>query len=248
MSEYFEKHGLKNPSDPLDGPFQFAQKSPNPFIWLSEHPKVLQAFYAYVHGQREDRPSWTDFYPVQERLVIGHRTQGDASALVDVGGGAGQVLDEFRKDVPQWQGRLILQELPNVIEHARSTVLDKQIELQSSDFFAEQPVKGARAYFMRYILHDWSDESCLKILASLKAAMEPGYSRILINDCVVADKGAVWQHTSLDLYMMALTSSYERTESEWRKLIASAGLEVGGIYSKGLGNESIVEVLLPTET
>lgn len=84
----------------------------------------------------------------------------------------------------------------------------------------------------------------MEILARLKEATEPGYSRILINDCVVADENAAWQHASLDLYMMALTSSYERTESEWRELIAKTGLEVSGIYNKGLGNEGIIEVLV----
>lgn len=54
--------------------------------------------------------SWTDdgFYPVQERHVNGLKSNGDAAAMVDVGGGVGQVLDHFRERVPQWQGLLVL--------------------------------------------------------------------------------------------------------------------------------------------
>lgn len=48
---------------------------------------------------------------------------------------------------------------------------------------------------------------------------------------------------SLDLFMMAQVSSRERTEREWRELIDSCGLDVTGIYSKGDGNESIIEVV-----
>lgn len=62
----------------------------------------------------------------------------------------------------------------------------KRIELQVHDFFTPQPIKGARAYFMRSVLHDWPDEQCRKILGHLKDAMDPGYSKILISDCVSA--------------------------------------------------------------
>ncbi|KAG6354382.1 hypothetical protein INS49_004399 [Diaporthe citri] len=38
---------------------------------------------------------------------------------------------------------------------------DSRVELQVHDFFTPQPVKGARAYFTRSVLHDWPDEqSC----------------------------------------------------------------------------------------
>jgi hypothetical protein len=61
---------------------------------------------------------------------------------------------------------------------------------------------------------------------------------------VLADEGAAWQHLSLDIFMMALTSAQERTESEWRDLIESCGLKIVGIYNKGEGNEGLIEVAL----
>lgn len=180
---------------------------------------------------------------MQERLILGSSSIGDSSALVDVGGGAGLVLDDFRKAVP-WPGRLVLQEQEMVIQIAREAGLPDSIELQAHDFFTEQPLKGARAYHLRYILHDWSDEKSLQILGHLKDAMTPGYSKILINECVLADKGASWQHVSLDMFMMALCSSHERTETEWRALINKAGLRIAGIWSGGASNESVIEVIL----
>ena len=244
MSEYLEKRKYENPKNATNGPFQFAHSSADAFSWLEENPKQLRAFHAWVHGQREDRPSWTSFYPVQERLTNDLKLEGDSSALVDVGGGTGQVLEEFNACVPNWKGRLVLEERPSVIDHARAVNVHQKIELRVHDFFQEQPVKGARAYYMRYILHDWGDESALTILGHLKDAMEPEYSRVLINEIVMADQGAAWQHTSLDLFMMALLTNYERTEQEWRDLIQRAGLKVGGIWSKGIGNESLIEVYL----
>ena len=74
--------------------------------------------------------------------------------------------------------------------------------------------------------------------------MKPGYSKILINDSVLADRDPSWQHVSLDLYMMALLAAQERSEREWYDLINSCGLKIEGIWSKGEGNESIIEVVI----
>lgn len=42
--------------------------------------------------------------------------------------------------------------------------------------------------------------------------------------------------------MMTLVSARERSERDWRSLIARAGLKISGIFSKGEGCESIIEV------
>ena len=103
---------------------------------------------------------------------------------------------------------------------------------------------GARAYYLKYVLHDWPDDRCKEILQHLVTAMEPGYSRLLINEAVIPDVGASWAHTSLDLFMMALASATERTETQWRDLLESAGLKITGIWSKGAGTDSLIEATL----
>lgn len=245
LPEYLRSNHFQNPEDAVDGPFQYANnldKGTHAFSWLSDHPDVFQAFHHYIHGMRVHRPSWFQMFPVHEYLVQGLKLDGDASALVDVGGSTGQILDDFRKAVPEYTGRLVLQEQLHVIEAASTMGLDSRIELQAHDFFAEQPMKGARAYFLRSVLHDWSDEEARKILLRLKDAMEPGYSKILLSECVVSDEKAEWQHLSLDFFMMALAASQERTEREWHKLVESCGLKIAGIYSKDQGNESLIVI------
>lgn len=96
-------------------------------------------------------------YPVKDRLIERMNVGGSSSALVDVGGGMGQTLEDFRVHVPEYTGELVLQDLPEVIEVARRQGLDARISLQAHDFFTPQPVKGARAYFMRSVLHDVSE-------------------------------------------------------------------------------------------
>jgi O-methyltransferase domain len=43
---------------------------------------------------------------------------------------------------------------------------------------------GAKAYFMRRVLHDYSDDDCVKILSHLRAAMAQD-SKLLIQDQVM---------------------------------------------------------------
>lgn len=203
-------------------------------------------------------------YPVVDRLVEGLKPDGDSSAFIDVGGSMGHILQgrfrpelliriqdtderctELQTKTPEYTGRLVLQERAHVVELAKSRGLgaDGRVEAQAHDFFTEQPIKGARAYYMRSVLHDWPDDKCLEILAQLKAAMEPGYSKIILNEYVMKDENADWRPVSLDLLMMTLVSARERSERDWRALIARAGLKISGIFSKGEGSESVIEVI-----
>ncbi|CAD6594481.1 MAG: hypothetical protein ASARMPREDX12_009039 [Alectoria sarmentosa] len=243
MPSYFAKNSWQNPEDANNGPFQHAHGPGHAFAWLNDRPDTMAAFHAYVYGQREERPSWMDegFYPVHERLIRGLHLDGDSSALVDVGGGVGYCLEEFRLKVPQWKGRLVLQEQEAVVKQISG--LDARIEVMAQDFFKPQPVMGARAYYLRSVLHDWPDERCRDILLQLRNAMKHEYSKILLDENVVADHGASWQHTSLDFYMMALAGAHERTESQWKELLSSVGLEIAGIWIKGDGNQSLIEVV-----
>lgn len=134
------------------------------------------------------------FYPVSERLG----GVGEAEVLlVDVGGATGHDLAEFRAKWPTMPGRLILQDEVEAI----SSIQEGErpgIECTVHDFFFSQPVKGAKAYYMHSVLHDWNDENVRKILTHLKDALKPGHSKILINENVVLDRGADWKITSFD--------------------------------------------------
>ena len=100
---------------------------------------------------------------------------------------------------------------------------------------------GARAYYLHSVLHDWDDVSCLKILRNTVSAMQPGFSKLLINENVVPNVGAAWSITSMDWLMMALGSVKERTERQWRTLLEQAGLRILGIWTYEQGIESLIE-------
>ena len=119
------------------------------------------------------------FFPVKERLFQGLDLGVSDFLLVDGGGGRGHDLEKFRKTFVNVPGRLILQDLPGVIENIED--LDTSIGRVAHDFTAPQPVYDTRAYFLHSILHDWSDEESVLILQYMSKAMRKGCSRILIH-------------------------------------------------------------------
>uniref|UniRef100_A0A0D2XG77 O-methyltransferase C-terminal domain-containing protein n=1 Tax=Fusarium oxysporum (strain Fo5176) TaxID=660025 RepID=A0A0D2XG77_FUSOF len=196
-----------------------------------------------VGGYRQGRLPWMhpSLYPVEETLFPGTDGSPDAPLLVDVAGGLGHDIHEFKKFYPNHPGvsstftvratttdkllkKLVLQDLPVVINDVKD--IDPSIELMPHDFLTEQPIKGARAYFMHSILHDWPDDVCHKILARLAEAMKPGYSKLLIFECVIPRTGAYWEATAGDILMMTPLSALERTEDNWYQLIEGSGLNL----------------------
>ncbi|KAL8698176.1 MAG: hypothetical protein Q9201_006716 [Fulgogasparrea decipioides] len=245
LPAFFAQNQYASSTNIEAGPYQYGRDTRFAF-WLFKkyRPRLEQAFHNHMAGYHQGRPSWMDegFYPVNERLVHGMRSGKEEIAIVHIGGNVGYELLELRRKYPNLPGRLVLQDRPDVI--AQVTDASGSIEATSHDYFREQPVKGARAYYMHSILRMWSDEVCRDILQQISGAMEKGYSKLLINENIVPDRGADWKMTSLDWFMMALNVSAERTQTEWTELLRSAGFKVEGIWTADSATEILLEAVL----
>ncbi|KAJ5157192.1 uncharacterized protein N7482_008292 [Penicillium canariense] len=152
-------------SSPLSAAVIHSSPSPPPLLRLPPHPPLLRPSLQHRHGDALP-PAWPGLVrvlPVTARLRVSHETD---PLLVDIGGGQGEDLKRLRHQFPDLRGRLILQDLPTVI--AGATDLPADIEAQSHDFFQPQPVKNAKGYFMRRILHDWPDKQAAQILGHVQ--------------------------------------------------------------------------------
>ncbi|ODM14728.1 hypothetical protein SI65_09917 [Aspergillus cristatus] len=242
LPAYLRKNNHRNPTNGIDCPFQLGFRTDSHFFeFLRDHPEHASQFNNHMSAYHQGRPSWMDvgFYPVPE--LVKELKESDGVLLVDVGGSLGHDLSEFQRKWPDMPGRLVLQDLPAVVEQAQSMSLHPRVEVMPHDFFTEQPVKGARAYYMHSILHDWNDDNCRKILSNLVPAMKRGYSKVLINENVIPDTNAYWETTSLDIIMMANFASQERTERHWHCLVESVGLKITNIWTAQRGVESLIE-------
>lgn len=161
--------------------------------------------------------------------------------LVDVGGAKGQTLQEIRHAYPALKGKTVLQDLQSVLDDG--TLPDLESEVLPYDFFKQvQPVKEAAAYLYQRIFHDWSDDDCLKILASLRPAMSE-HSKLLICDVVVQDHRPQSRKILRDMNML-LVGGMERSQQEWTELLERGGFRVESFHGLHNSDNSIIEARL----
>ncbi|HEY9705687.1 MAG TPA: methyltransferase, partial [Allocoleopsis sp.] len=103
-------------------------------------------------------------------------------------------------------------------------------ELVSGDFFVSVP-QGADCYIMKHIIHDWNDESCMKILNNCRQSMSDN-GKVLLVEGVIFPGNDPSTAKIIDLEMLVMTNGgKERTENEYKTLLNSSGLELTKIYS-----------------
>ncbi|KAF2028429.1 S-adenosyl-L-methionine-dependent methyltransferase [Setomelanomma holmii] len=88
------------------------------------------------------------------------------------------------------------------------------------------PVHDADVYFFRWIFHDWSTKYCVKILQALIPALRPK-ARIILMDAIIPEPGVLSPYQErevmkLKIMMKCSFNGNERTESDWRNLVAGA--------------------------
>ncbi|KAK7592358.1 hypothetical protein V3481_006978 [Fusarium oxysporum f. sp. vasinfectum] len=161
---------------------------------------------------------WPEIYPTGT-LFANYKL--DRPLVVDVGGSKGHDLIKFHIRHPGTPaGSLVLQDLPGILSELD---IPDIIYVKPHDFLTPQPVRGARAYFMHNILHDWEDNKASQILKHIADAMEPGYSKLLIHESIMNSIKPLARVTTSDITMMACLGAKERTENEWRQLLQSVG-------------------------
>lgn len=178
---------------------------------------------------------------------------GEAT-IVDIGGSVGHCSVEMAKANPQ--ARIVVQDLPGIIEKAKdpkTCVVPSEFlpryTFMAHDFYSEQPVQ-ADVYFLRMIMHDYSDKYCIKILQPLVRAMKPD-GRIIIMDQVLPPVGGAPQPIerfmrAQDMHMGVLTNAKERDREQWDWLLHQTDqrLRINSITLPPGSAMSLIEIVL----
>lgn len=186
---------------------------------------------------------------VASLLVTDNEFKGLAKgvqSLVDVGGGNGDMAKAIAKLFPEVT--CIVFDLPHVINELEPSLSSplRNIKYVGGDMF--EAIPPAQVVLLKWILHNWSDDHCIKILQRCKEAIpsKDEGGKVVIIDMVVEanidNDNYVKSQCLLDMQMMNVTiGGKQRTEEEWKKLFISAGFKD---YKSGhiLGPRSVIEV------
>ena len=149
--------------------------------------------------------------------------------LVDVGGGQGGLLAALLAAHPEAEGMLF--DLPHVVALAPPVLaaagVASRCRITGGDFFEALPRDG-EIYLLRKVLHDWDDRRADQLLAVCRDAMPAG-ARLVVAEAIVPEGNAPAYAKLLDLLMLAYAGGRERTEREYRALLAAAGFTVDRI-------------------
>ena len=168
--------------------------------------------------------------------------------LVDVGGGHGVLMRAVLEAHPRMQG--VVFDLPGVIEGTRARLTDwgltDRCQAIAGDFFDGVPARGD-AYVLSWILHDWNDESAVRILANCRAAMGDA-GRLLAIELVVPSTdqhspspAVEWLVKTTDIEMLVVVGGRERTAAEYGELYAAAGFQLTCILPLESSAWSVIE-------
>lgn len=189
--------------------------------WFDRHPDELETFAHAMMGMTLlDAPGIASSYPF-----------GQIGKLCDVGGGRGSLLSEILLHHEKLLA--ILCDAPGVLDSAKKLLTQRgvvdRVELVPGSFFDVVP-KGADAYMMKNILHDWDDERSTKILKNVRGATERG-QKLLVCEAIVEPDSEDFGALS-DIQMMVVCGEgRERSRADFERLFAASGFRLERIVA-----------------
>ncbi|KAJ6608071.1 S-adenosyl-L-methionine-dependent methyltransferase [Mycena sp. CBHHK59/15] len=186
------------------------------------------------------------------------------SLVVDVGGGVGTSCLTLAAEFPSL--KFVVQDRKGVIEQGKelwntkmaTAITSGQVRLEVHDFFTPQPQTNASVFLLKQIMHDWSDEYCVKILTQLWDAATPATVLLLLDSIMPlachdpsgegphAIPGAVPKEArapllanygaandmgyNADFDMFLLFNSQERTAIHFVELLGRTGWKVTAVH------------------
>lgn len=202
------------------------------FQYLREHPEEARDFDAFMAN-----------FPDQRHQAVATSYDFSGTALItDVGGGNGETLRRILARFPEPRGLVFDREdvVAAIAPEARS---DGRISVVGGSFFDHVP-KGADIYLVIRVLHDWSDDDCIRILRNCRNAMTAD-ARLLVVEQILEPDPAVGRPAGylVDIQMMAMFgTARERTASELEELLQASGFALARVIAT-TSPVSIVEAI-----
>ncbi|KAI1385143.1 putative O-methyltransferase [Hypoxylon trugodes] len=204
-------------TEPNQAGFSLAKGTNDPYLKeLSKDPEKARRFGGamsfFISGPKFSPNHLTDNYP-----------WATLNSVVDVGGSHGDMAFALARKYPNLH--ITVQDLPTVVASAKKEN-GLNVQFMGHDFFEEQPIKNADVYLYRWVLHDWPDKYCVKILRALIPALKHG-ARVIVMEAVLPPFGVIPNDMernlrAMDISMLELSNAKERDLDEWKTLFQEA--------------------------
>jgi hypothetical protein len=138
---FFREHGFKSPTSELINPYCFAHQTGDKTMWeyLSQYPERDSALSDAQKANGEANPWTVELFPFKSELEKSQTTD-ETVLLIDIGGGKGHVSKLIRELTKDVQGKIVLQDRPEVIGDITEELVG--VEKMGYDFFTPQPIQG----------------------------------------------------------------------------------------------------------
>jgi O-methyltransferase domain/Dimerisation domain len=204
------------------------------FEYLEQSPEARSSFHHNLSKQSE----------LQIPSILAAYDFSGFERLIDIGGGHGVLLTAILAANPSLTG--VLFDLPEVAVDAAAVAsasgVAGRFEVVDGSFF-DSVAPGGDCYLLKLVIHDWDDERAVQILRNVRAAIGDDGKLLLIE--FVMPAGDAFHHAKfMDLSILVLTESgRERTEAEYRDLLAAGGFTLAEIIQTA-SSLSIIESVL----
>jgi len=185
----------------------------NAFEWLAVHPDAAILF---------DRTNAMQVQRVQS-AILDHVDFSAFARVIDAGGGRGDLLIHILRRHPVLRGTVAEREdlLPEIKANIARRDLSDRMDAVACDILTAIPT-GGDAIILSHILHDWSDDDCLRILTSCHSAL-PDHGILIIAEAVIPPGNEFSPAKLLDLEVLVMGGGKERSEREFRTLLTRGG-------------------------
>jgi len=206
-----------------------------------------EGFWSFLHSNPDREALFHQAMREQSRLMgmpsVPLLDWPDAGTVVDIAGGSGSFLAAVLQEQPGLRG--ILLDRPAAVAAATKLFefegLDDRASARVGDLFVPPP--PGELFVLSRVLHDWSDDEVRTVLAGIRRSARAGVRLRVLEELLDHDTLPSPEQAWSDAVMMVLyQGGHERTESDYRSLLAETGWRVVDVFT-GLPGMSVLDAL-----
>lgn len=204
------------------------------FEYVDANPEFGDVYHALIEYASRNHPE-------QILDALEEYDFSGISHVCDVGGGSGRLLCHLLEAHPHLHGTVL--ERPRVVaerdRHCASRLaVEDRCAYVAGDMFAEVPV--ADAYLLKWILHNFDDEACHRLLSTVHEAA-PHDGRLFVVETVVPGPGTDQSAKRRDVTMMVQVGGRERTRDAYATMLDRTGWRLVETWEPEEGPLSVLE-------